>query len=101
MKNIIKFLCFILYSTCIFFLPNNYIIIAFIVVNLLIMLISKVIIKKVIKSTLSVLPFIVFTFLINCLLDDIINAFYIGIKLLVVCNITIIYSNTTTIVRNC
>ena len=43
------------------------------------------------------MPFIIFTFIINCLLDDIMNAIWIGIKLLIVCNMTMIYSNTTTV----
>lgn len=99
MKNIIKFLLFILYSTCIFFLPNNVIFI-FIIINFITIIISEIPIRKIIKSTLKIFPFIVFTFVINFVLDDCINAFWIGIKLLIVCNITIIYSNTTTIVRN-
>lgn len=99
MKNIIKFLLFILYSTCIFLVPNNLISI-FITINLITIIISKIPIRKIIKSTLKIFPFIVFTFLINWVLDDFINAFWIGIKLLIVCNITIIYSNTISIVRN-
>ena len=38
-----------------------------------------------------------FTFLINCWLDTINNAIWIGIKLIIVCNITVIYSKTTSI----
>ena len=33
-------------------------------------------------------------------LDEFYYAMWIGIKLIIVCNITIIYSNTTTIIRN-
>ena len=50
---------------------------------------------------MQVLPFIIFTFVINCVLDNVINAIWIGVKLLLVCNITIIYSETTSIDRNC
>lgn len=101
MKDIIKFLCFIFYSTSIFFLPNSSLICIFILINFIIGFISKVAITKLIKSTLKILPFIIFTFLINCLLDEFLNAFWIGIKLLIVCNITVVYSNTTTVIRNC
>ena len=99
MKNVIKFLLFITYSTSIFFLPNSMIILFFILLNILIMIIAKVNIKKVISKTLIILPFIIFTFLINWLLDNLNNALWIGIKLFVVCNITIIYSETTSIAR--
>lgn len=41
------------------------------------------------------MPFILLTFIINCLLDTYINAIWMAIKLLLVCNITFIYSQTT------
>lgn len=100
MSNVIKFLIFILYSTCIFFLPNNIFILFLVIVNLLVMFILKISVKKVINSMMKILPFIIFTFLINCIMDNYINAIYIGIKLMIVCNITNIYANTTSIVRH-
>ncbi len=100
MKNIIKFLIFIIYSTSIFFLPNNRLILIFLTINLLVMFLIRKKFKTIIISTLKIFPFIIFTFFINCLLDNIINAMWIGIKLIIVCNITIIYSNITNITRN-
>lgn len=100
MRNVIKFLLFILYSSCIFFFPNNKLIFIFVIINLIVNIISNVPIKKLVSGILNFFPFILFTFLINCLLDDFANAIWIGIKLLIVCNITIIYSNTTSILRN-
>lgn len=100
MKNLIKFLLFILYCTCIFFFPNNKLIFIFIIINFIVNFISRVSIKKIILSNLKVFPFILFTFFINCVLDEFVNAMWIGIKLIIVCNMTIIYSNTTTTVRN-
>lgn len=99
MKNVIKFLLFIIYSTSIFFLPNNHFILLFVMFNLLIMFLNKIQPKKVLDKSLQVLPFIVFTFIINCILDNFFNALWIGIKLLIVCNITIVYSETTSIAR--
>lgn len=100
MKNVIKFLIFIAYSTCIFFLPNNKLILVFLIINLFAMILTKIHIKDIIRSTIKVLPFILFTFIINCLLDNFMNALWIGIKLIIVCNITITYSNTTSVTRN-
>ena len=100
MKNVIKFLLFIIYSSSIFFLPNNKIILFSIPFNLFIMIITKVNYKKIIKKSFIVVPFIFFTFIINCILDNISNAIWIAIKLFIVCNITIIYSETTNITRH-
>ena len=99
MKNIIKFLLFIIYATSIFFLPNNNYILLFILFNLLVMFIYKLSPKKIIVKCLKVLPFIIFTFLLNIVLDNFYNALWIGIKLFTVCHITIIYSETTSAMR--
>ena len=100
MKNVIKFLLFITYCSVIFFLPNNEVILFFILFNLFIMILAKVNFSKMITKSLIILPFIIFTFLINCILDDITNAIWIAIKLFIVCNITITYSETTSIIRS-
>lgn len=96
MINVAKFLLFILYTTSIFFLPNDLIFIA-IILNIFVWILSKTNLKKVTSKTLKILPFVIFTFLINVLLDDVINAIWMAVKLIVVCNITIIYSETTSI----
>mgnify|MGYP001853339638 CR=1 FL=1 len=101
MKNVLKFLIFILYATVIFLLPNHPLIFILLPIHLIIIIFAKLKWKMIIKSTCKILPFIFFTFIINCILDELINAFWVGIKLLIVCNITIIYSQTTSITRYC
>lgn len=97
MKNVIRFLLFIIYSTIIFFLPNNKFIFLFVIFNIFVIFIKKIQLQKVIIKSTQVLPFIVFTFIINIILDNFSNALWVGIKLFIVCNITIIYSETTSI----
>lgn len=97
MSDLIKFLIFVIYSTCIFFFPNNEIILCFVIVNLVTMFIMRKHWKKILIGTLNLFPFVLFTFAINCLLDTCINAFWIGFKLIIVCNITMTYSKTTTV----
>lgn len=98
MKNVILFLVFIIYATLIFFTPNLLIYIVIpLFINAVAMVIVKVDLKKVIKNLLHVLPFIVFTGIINLILENYIYALYISIKLVLVCNITYIYSRTTTV----
>ena len=97
MNNAIKFLIFIIYTTTIFFLPNNLLIFILFILNFAIILIKKIKLKKIIRKSMAILPFVIFTFVINCILDEALNAIWIGIKLLLVCNITIIYSETTSV----
>lgn len=101
MKNMIQFLLFLAYATTIFFLPNHYIILFAFLINFIIMLFTKCTIKSAIRNIYKFLPFILLTFVINCFLGYYIEAIWIGIKLLVVCNITYVYSKTTTVTRNC
>ena len=101
MKEVIKFLAFICYATAIFFIPDNYIILLAIAINIVMLLITKVNLKSAVKNITAFLPFILFTVIINCLLDYYKNAIYIGVKLMLVCNITFIYSKTTSIRRIC
>lgn len=100
MKNLISFIIFIVYDTLIFFLPNNEIILICILINLVLIIFTKISIKHLFNSILSVLPFIIFTFVINCFMDNFMSAIWIGIKLIIVCNITIIYSSTTSVIRS-
>lgn len=99
MKNVINFIIFIIYASLIFFLPNNEVILVFIFLNLILMFLGKINFRKMINSMINIMPFIIFTFIINYFLDNFLNAFWIGIKLLIVCNSTIIYSQTTTVME--
>ncbi len=94
MKNLIKFLLFIFYSTSIFFFPNNKFILIFVIINIIFLIINNKHFKKIIKNILNIIPFIIFTFIINCLLDTYINAIWISIKLILVTIITVIYAST-------
>lgn len=98
MKNVILFLAFIIYATLIFFTPNLpiYVIVPFFI-NIIAMVITKVNLKKTIRNLLHILPFILFTGIINVILENYIYATYISIKLILVCNITYAYSRTTTV----
>lgn len=97
MKNVISFLAFIIYSTLIFFTPNNYIYIIIISsINIMAMIFVKINIKNAIKNIINLLPFILFTGIINCILENYIYAIFISTKLILVCNITYTYSRMTT-----
>ena len=57
----------------------------------------KVNFKKAIINLTKYLPFILFTFIFNLILDNYINAIWMAVKLLLVCNTTYIYSRTITV----
>lgn len=98
MKDFIKFIIFIVATTTVFFLPNSIIIsIMIIFINLVAILILKISMKKIFLGILKIMPFIIFTFIVNIILDNFYNAIWIGIKLILVCNITYIYSSISTI----
>ena len=97
MKNVIKFLAFILYATAIFFMPNSAVVFAVLIINLTLMFWAKVNFIKALKNLLKFVPFVLFTVIINCLLGDKIEALWIGAKLLLVCNITYTYANMVTV----
>lgn len=94
MKNLIKFILFLIYVIGIFFI-NNYIILGIIaLINLGLILISKINIKKAIKNLIKLLPFILFTSLINLIFANLQDAILITIRLILVCNISYIFSKT-------
>lgn len=99
MKNLIKFLCFIIYSTLVFFFPNNEVILVFVLVNFFVMIVNFKYFSNIFYRTFKILPFVLFTFIFNCLLDNFVNACWIGAKLLIVCNVTISYANTTSVLE--
>jgi len=94
MKNLIVFLVFLIYTTAIFFIPNTPYLFIFLFINLFITFLLRVNIKKLLMYILKIFPFILFTFVINCILDNYINATWIGFKLIFVCHITYLYSRT-------
>lgn len=97
MRNIILFLIFILYATFIFFISHAALLVAVLVINILAMLLFKVKITAVVENTVKLLPFILLTVAINCILSHYEYAILVAIKLILVCNITFIYSKTTTV----
>ena len=97
MKNVVSFLLFVSYATCIFFFPNNQFVALCIIVNLLLMVLLRRSPKRIFVKCMNILPFVLFTFVVNCILDNISNAFWIGIKLMIVCHITIVYSETKSV----
>lgn len=104
MKNVILFILFLIYATVIFLIPNNLLLLCPLVINIIVFICVKIekkmelekFLKNTSKNLFKLLPFILLTFVVNCLLDTYVNAIWMALKLLLVCNITYIYGQTTT-----
>lgn len=96
MKDVIKFILFILYTVLIFFISDYRIIGAIFILNLILMLIGKINLKSAMRSIIKLLPFIIFVVLINLILMSKEQAILIGIRLILVCNFTYTFTRNFT-----
>ena len=96
MKNLIKLILFIAYVISIF-LTSNYIILAIVaVVNIFIGICLHIKFNGIAKIILNLMPFILFTAIINLLLDGLNSAILMTVRLVLVCNITYIFKYVMT-----
>lgn len=96
MKNLIKFILFLIYTIGIFFI-SNYIVLGIIAIfNIILMLLIKINIKNAGNNILKLLPFILFTIIVNILFADLEFGLLIGVRLTLVCNLSYIFSKTIT-----
>lgn len=96
MKDLIKFILFILYTVLIFFVSDYRILGVIFIINLALMLIGRINLKNAIRNIIKLLPFIVFVVLINLILMSKEEAILIGIRLILVCNFTYIFTRNFT-----
>ncbi|MBP3502927.1 MAG: hypothetical protein J6K42_05600 [Clostridia bacterium] len=97
MKNILKFLILIFYLISIFYINNIIVLIMLILMNLLIMIFNKISLKGFFKNIALLLPFVIFTVLINCFIIDYKYAVFIGIRLILAYMISYLLSKMLTI----
>lgn len=96
MKDLIKFLLFIFYTILIFLIKDYRIIAVIFIINIILMLIGKINIKGAIKSIIKLAPLILFVVLINIILMSKDIAILIGIRLVLVCNVTYTFTRKFT-----
>lgn len=96
MKNLIKFILFLIYTVGIFFIENYIVLASIAIFNLLLMIIVKININNAINNLVKLLPFILFTVVVNILFADLEFAILIGVRLILVCNLSYIFSKTIT-----
>lgn len=96
MKYVIGFLAFIAYTIAVFFIKSYYIIAIIAICNIFLMIILKENIKRAIISILKLMPFIIFTSGINMIVSGVSYGMLIGIRLILVCNMTYIFAKKMT-----
>ena len=99
MKNKIKFVIFIIYTILIFGVNDIKLIGSIFLVNFIIAIILKIDLKRMLYNLKILLPFIIFTMLINIIFDSLYNGIIIGIRLIICYNSTYIFSKTLTIME--
>lgn len=96
MKNVVKVIIFLIYTITIFFI-KSYEVLAFILFfQILLMIIMRISIKEAIRNIVTLLPFIVFTVVIDIWIMSVVEAILIGARLIMVCNVTYIFGKTIT-----
>lgn len=96
MKTVLKFIAFFIYTICLFWIQDIRLLIGIFGLQLLFMLLCNVSGKEAGKTILRLIPFILFTAVINIWTMGAMGAIRIGIRLVMVCHITYIFGKTTT-----
>lgn len=99
MKNIIRFIAFIAYTILIFLLNDLKLLCYIFFLNFIMAILLKIELKRMFYNLKILLPFIIFTMLINIILANLYDGIMIGIKLIICYNITYIFSKTVTILE--
>lgn len=96
MIDVICFLAFLIYTIVVFFIKNYYIIFCVAIFNIILMITLKVKIRNALINILKLLPFIIFTSGINMIISGINYGALIGVRLILVCNMTYIFAKNMT-----
>lgn len=95
MKNLLKFIAFILLTIIIFFIKSYILLLLLFVVNLLVIIRYKIPIYEYFKNLKLLMPFLVFTLIFNVFLMSIEEAFLILVRIILCYLITYSYYKTT------
>ncbi len=92
MKYSVILLSFIIYTLILFSLSNYYLLTVLFIFQIILALFIKVSLLNIIHNINKLLPYMLFIIFVNIMFSNISNSLIIGIRLLIVCNITYIIS---------
>lgn len=95
MKTVIKFIAFFAYTICLFFIKDIRILACIFLFQIIFMLLCRVSVNGAIKTIWHLVPFILFTVLIDLCVMEVMDSILIGIRLIMICHITYIFGKTT------
>lgn len=90
--NIIKFIFFLVYVILIFFVKSNIALIGALAIDIILIIAYKINLKSLIDNLIKISIFVLITAIINAFVVNINYAILIGIKLILVCIMTYIFS---------
>ena len=90
--NIIKFIFFLTYVILIFFVKSNIALIGALAIDIILIIAYKINLKNLINNITKIFIFVLITAIINAFVVNINYAITIGIKLILVCIMTYIFS---------
>lgn len=90
--NIIKFIFFLTYVILIFFIKSNIALIGALTINIILIIVYKINLNNLINNIIKIFIFVLITAIINAFAVNINYAILIGIKLVLVCIMTYIFS---------
>lgn len=96
MKTVIKFIAFFIYTICLFWIRDINLLLGIFALQILFMLLCRVSASGAIRTIWKLLPFIIFTVVIDLFVMELMDSILIGIRLIMVCHITYIFGKTTT-----
>jgi energy-coupling factor transport system permease protein len=94
-KALVKLLLLVVYTFSVFFITSAGVLAALALGNALLMLVFRISPQKALRELALMLPFIVFAALINLLLGDTQEMILVGVRLVLVCNITFLFRQRT------
>lgn len=90
--NIIKFIFFLMYVILIFFIKSNIALVGALAINITLIIAYKINLNNLINNIIKIFIFVLITAIINAFVVNINYAILIGIKLILVCIMTYIFS---------
>ena len=97
--NIIKFIIFDIFVLAIFFISNYKILFSFFFIDIIVIMFLRLNILKIIRYLLLISPLIIFTFIINIVLENISYGILIATRFIIACISTYIFSRTVTVLE--
>lgn len=96
MLYILEFILFLAYTILVFFIKSYYLLGIVFLINIILMIASKENLKKAIFAVIKLMPFIIFTSGINMIISGFSYGLLIGLRLILVCNMTYIFARKMT-----